>query len=102
SIEFAVGPRPSPPRAATSKRLYRTRVELPAPLLLRLERASGKALTLIVQVDFLRALGDAESLRANSHAKLPQYALRFWHRNWSVFLVIRGFSPAISCARNKD
>ncbi|HEU0049731.1 MAG TPA: hypothetical protein VFQ43_19240, partial [Nitrososphaera sp.] len=57
---------------------------------------------LIVQVDFLRALGDAESLRANSHAKLPQYALRFWHRNWSVFLVIRGFLPAISCARNKD
>src|SRR5258708_40273774 len=30
TIEFTKGPRPPQPRAATSKRLYRTRAELPA------------------------------------------------------------------------
>jgi len=32
SIEFPQGPRPPHPRAATPKRLYRTREEIPAPL----------------------------------------------------------------------
>src|SRR5258708_20289427 len=31
TIEFAYGPRPPQPRAATSNRLYRTRAALPAP-----------------------------------------------------------------------